>query len=119
MRNGKRFQLEPHLDEMAISSNRAIERLPLTVTTPIGLVHGPAVPHWALPALAEALQQDGGQLPLPGSYRFMREDAAALEEHLRHITETQLVTIAPEDDQTHDICRIFEIVQLRIQMRPC
>jgi hypothetical protein len=41
----------------------------------------------------------------------MREDDAALEEHLRDIAETQLVTIAPEDDQTHDICGIFEIVK--------
>jgi hypothetical protein len=41
----------------------------------------------------------------------MREDDAALEEHLCEITETQLIAIAPEYNQTHDIRGVFEIVE--------
>src|SRR5687768_10288739 len=43
----------------------------------------------------------------------MGEDEATREEHLSQIAQTELVPEAPQDDQKHDIGRIFQVVERR------
>ena len=44
----------------------------------------------------------------------MRKDQAPLQEHFRQIAQTQFVAHAPQHHETHDIGRIWEVVEARV-----
>src|SRR6266511_3926858 len=98
---------------MPVAVNGTVQVTPLPLDFHVRLIDIPALPHGAVPPLAQGLAQEWGQLALPFPHGFMRKDDAPLEKHFRQVPQAQFVAEAPEDDQTDHIRWILQTVKRR------
>src|ERR1700761_4897192 len=87
---------EHHVDQRAGAINGAIEITPLPVDLDVGLINIPASTRLAASASPETFSQRWRELGFPVANRFMAEDDAADQKHLRQIAQGKLVAQAPE-----------------------
>ena len=104
---------EIDIDQVAVTIDRPVEIAPLTGDFDVGLVDVPAPAGFAGPALAQAFGDQRRQLGLPIPHRLVGEHEAPDQEHLRQLTQAQLVAQPPKDHEEHDVGWNLDPVQRR------
>ena len=99
--------------ECAVAVDRPVEIAPFAGDLDVRLIDVPAPAGLAGPALAQALGEQRRQLGFPVPHRLVGEHDAPDQEHLRQITQAQLVAQPPEDHEKHDVGRDLDPVQRR------
>src|ERR1700741_4032034 len=84
---------------------------PVPLDLDVGLVNVPASTRLAASASPQTFSQRRRELGFPVANRFMAEDDAADQEHLRKIAQGKLIAQAPEHHEGDDVAGILRPVQ--------
>ena len=101
---------EHDIDQRAITVDRAIKVLPITVYPDIRLVDIPATANFALSASPKFLCQSGRQFRFPIADRLVGEYDATDQEHLGEISQTEFGAEPPEHHESNHVARILRPV---------
>ncbi len=101
------------VNHIAIAIDGAIEVAPFSLDVDVGFIDIPGPASLSSSLDSQLVGDEWGKTGLRVSNGLMGELKAALQEHLRQITQTQLIPQPPEHDEQDDIGGIFEKVERR------
>src|SRR5262249_6927132 len=86
---------------------------PAPIDPEVRLVRVPLRTALPVPLGPQPVSEQRGEAGLPLAHRLVREDEAALEEHLGQVAQAQLVAQPPEDHQQDEVGRVLQVVVRR------
>jgi len=104
---------QPRVDQIPLPVDRPVAGTPATVNRDIRLIRMPLGACGAAPFGAQLRGDQWGEARLPVPHRLVREDEAALEEHLGHIPQAALITQAPQHHEQDDVSGGLHVIERR------
>ena len=102
---------EHYVDQRARAIDGTVEITPVPVDLDVRFVHIPALARLAASASPQIFSQRRCELGFPVANRLVAKNDAADEEHLRQVTQCELVAQAPEHNEGDDVAGILRSVQ--------
>jgi hypothetical protein len=102
---------QPNVDQGTGTIDRPVQIAPTAIDLDVRLVSVPTLSDPSFTPTPEFVDQGWSEFGFPVADRFVRELNPANQEHLRQITQTQLVTESPEHHECDDVRRILSAVQ--------
>jgi len=110
---GNSLLTQPGVNQIAIAIDGAREVAPFSLDVDVGFIDIPGPASLSSSLDSQLVGDEWGKTGLRVSNGLMGELKAALQEHLRQITQTQLIPQPPEHDEQDDIGGIVEKVERR------
>src|SRR6266567_6179253 len=104
---------QARIHEIAIGIHGTIKVTPLSLNLDIRLINVPRFPCLATAFCSQLLCHQWSKPLFPCSNCLIREFPSSFEKHLGKISQTQLVSEPPQDNQEDDIGGIFQEVERR------